>query len=47
MIGMKNLRFSSRPGAKVGRQGPPGSARAQTWFKFTKLHQLLYSLNTP
>ena len=31
MICMKNLRFSSRPGAKVRRQGPPGSARAQPW----------------
>ena len=29
MICMKNLRFSSHPGAKVWRQGPPGSARAQ------------------
>ena len=29
MICMKNLRFSSRPRAKVRRQGPPGSARAQ------------------
>ena len=29
MICMKNLRFSSRPGAKVRRQGPPGSARVQ------------------
>ena len=28
MICMKNLRFSSRPGAKVRRQGPPGSTRA-------------------
>ena len=26
MICTKNLRFSSCPGAKVGRQGPPGSA---------------------
>ena len=26
---MKNLRFASRPRAKVRRQGPPGSARAQ------------------
>ena len=26
---MKNLRFSSRPSAKVRRQGPPGSARSQ------------------
>ena len=31
MICMKNLRFSSRPRAKVRRQGPPGSARAQPW----------------
>ena len=29
MICIKNLRFSSRPGAKVGCQGPPGCARAQ------------------
>ena len=29
MICTKNLRFSSCPGAKVGRQGPPGSAGAQ------------------
>ena len=29
MIWMKNLRFSSRPRAKVRRQGPPGSAGAQ------------------
>ena len=29
MICMLNLRFSSRPGAKVRHQGPPGSARAQ------------------
>ena len=29
MICLKNLRFSSRPRAKVRRQGPPGSARAQ------------------
>ena len=28
---MKNLRFASRPRAKVRRQGPPGSARAQPW----------------
>ena len=28
MICMRNLRFSSRQGAKVRRQGPPGSARA-------------------
>ena len=27
----KNLRFSSRPRAKVRCQGPPGSARAQPW----------------
>ena len=27
----KNLRFSSRPRAKVRRQGPPGSASAQPW----------------
>ena len=33
MICMKNLRFPSRPRAKVRRQGPPGSARAQPWHK--------------
>ena len=33
MICMKNLRFSSRPRAKVRRQGPPGSARAQPWLR--------------
>ena len=32
MICMKTLRFSSRPRAKVRRQGPPGSARAQPWY---------------
>ena len=32
MICMKNLRFSSHPRAKVRRQGPPGSARAQPCF---------------
>ena len=32
MICMKNLWFSSRPRAKVRRQGPPGSARAQPWL---------------
>ena len=31
MICMKKLRFPSRPGGKVRRQGPPGSARAQPW----------------
>ena len=31
MICMKNLRFSSCPRAKVGYQGPLGSARAQAW----------------
>ena len=30
MICMKNLRFSSRPGATVGCEGPPGTARAQS-----------------
>ena len=34
MICMKNLRFSSRPRAKVRCQGPPGSARAQPWAAF-------------
>ena len=29
MMCMKNMRFSSHPRAKVRRQGPPGSARAQ------------------
>ena len=29
MICMKKVRFVSRPRAKVRRQGPPGSARAQ------------------
>ena len=34
MICVKNLRFPSRLTAKVGRQGPPGSARAQPrWNK--------------
>ena len=33
MICMKELRFPSRPRAKVRRQGPPGSARAQP-FKY-------------
>ena len=28
---MKKVRFSSQPGAKVRRQGPPSSARAQSW----------------
>ena len=32
MICMKNVRFSSRPRAKVRCQGPPGSARAQPWI---------------
>ena len=32
MICMKNLRFSSCPRAKVRRQRPPGSARAQPWL---------------
>ena len=31
MICTKNLRFSGCPRAKVGCQGPPGSARAQPW----------------
>lgn len=30
---MKNVRFSSRQGAKVRCQGPPGAARAQPCFK--------------
>jgi len=44
---MKNLKFSSRPGAKVGRQGPPGSARAQPWTtkEKTTFDLLLNSLN--
>ena len=43
MICMKNQRFSSRPRAKVRRQGPPGSARAQPCPKeqLTKLFDLL------
>ena len=28
---MKKVRFSSHPGAKIRRQGPPSSARAQSW----------------
>ena len=32
MICMKNLRFSSRPRAKVWRKGPTGSAKAQPCF---------------
>ena len=32
MICMKNLRFSSRPWAKVWRKGPMGSAKAQSCF---------------
>ena len=32
MICMKEVRFFSRPRAKVRRQGPPGSARAKHWF---------------
>ena len=31
MICMKNRKFSSCPRAKVRRQGPPGSAKAQPW----------------
>ena len=31
MICMKNLRFSSRPRAKVRCHRPPGTARAQPW----------------
>ena len=40
MICMKNLRFSSCPGAKVKRQGLPGSARALPWhgLNFNHLH---------
>ena len=34
MICMKNLIFPRRPRAKVMRQGPPGSARAQPWILF-------------
>ena len=39
MICMKNRRFSSCPGAKARRQGPPGSARAQPCdtFQFVDL----------
>ena len=32
MICMKEVRFFSRPTAKVRSQGPPGSARARPWF---------------
>ena len=35
MICMKNLSFSSRPRAKVRRQRPLGSARAQPWRVYT------------
>ena len=46
MIWMKNLRFSSRPGAKVGRQGPAGSARALLWLSTLKLNEnTVYACN--
>ena len=32
MICIKDLWFSSRPSAKVGHHGPPGSAREQPWI---------------
>ena len=32
MICIKDLWFSSRPTAKVGHHGPPGSAREQPWI---------------
>ena len=42
MICMKKVtRFSSCPRAKVRRQGPPGSARAQPWYLVTNLYQNL------
>ena len=43
MICMKKVRFSSRPRAKVRRQGPPGSARAQP----CGLHQYYNKNNNP
>lgn len=32
IICIKKLRFPSHPRAKVSRQGPPGSARAQAFL---------------
>ena len=40
MICMKNLRFSSCQGAKVGYQGPQGSARAQAYNNKLNLHMV-------
>ena len=40
---MNKLRFSSRPWAKVRRQGPPGSARAQTCCYFWRFIKLQYT----
>ena len=40
---MKKLRFSSRPWAKVRRQGPPGSAQAQTCCYFRRFIKLQYT----
>ena len=34
IISMENMRFSSHPRAKVGQQGPPGSARGLSWWEF-------------
>ena len=34
IILMKNVGFSSHPRAKVRHQGPPGSARAQSWKRY-------------
>ena len=46
MICMKNLRFSGRQRAKVGHQGPPGSARAQPWTRKSLLFHKNYMLGT-
>ena len=40
---MKKLRFSSCPWAKVRRQGPPGSARAQICCYFRRFIKLQYT----
>ena len=40
---MKKLRFSSHPWAKVRRQGPPGSAQAQTCCYFWRFIKLQYT----
>ena len=41
MICLKKLRFSSCPRAKIGRQGPLGSARAQPCLIFNVVHYRL------